>query len=225
MIDLSKLKPSDDTAAEIAASLARITAARAEAEATLIGARDNREKLLLEGSAREIKAAEQAAADAALDLERLALLEAQIAPTLEPARERERQAAHDAAVAEFEDELATNTATWNREIPRLTKAIDRLAEERKALATRARELGLRDTAAMIDLDTRDRPSTATMREEAKETARVAQIEANRLEAERREQRRRQWEEQSRAIDERQRAAEAEAAARGYPSPVTIRRAS
>jgi hypothetical protein len=221
MLDLSKLKPSDDTATEIAASLDRITAARAEAEAALIAARDNREQLLLEGSAREIKAAEQAAADAALDIERLGLLEAQIAPTLEPARERERQAAHDAAVAEFDAALEANTATWNREIPKLTKAIDKLAEERRALATRARELGLRDVADQIDLDTRDQPSTATMREEAKEAARLAQLEANRIEAERREQRRRQWEEQSRAYDERQRAAEAEAAARGYPSPVRI----
>ena len=225
MIDLSKLKPSDDTAAEIAAALARITAARAEAEAALIAARDNREQLLLEGSAREIKAAEQAAADAALDIERLGLLEAQLAPMLQPARERERQAAHAAAVAEFETTLEANNATWNREIPKLTKAIDRLAEERRALATRARELGLRDTASMIDLDVRDRPSTATMREEAKEAARLAQLEANAALLRQVEERRKRREAEDREYAERQRAAEAEAAARGYPSPVTIRRAS
>ena len=225
MIDLTKLKPGADTAAEIAASLARITAARAEAEATLIAARDNREQLLLEGSAREIKAAEQAAADAALDIERIALLEGQIAPTLEPARQRERQAAHAAAVVEFEAALEANTAIWNREIPKLSKQIDKLAEERKALATRARELGLRDTAAMIDLDTRDRPSTATMREEAREAARARQLEANASLIRQAEERRKRREAEDREFAERQRGAEAEAAARGYPSPVTIRRAS
>lgn len=225
MIDLSKLKPSDDTAAEIAAALDRITAARAEAEATLIAARDNREQLLLEGSAREIKAAEQAAADAALDIERLGLLEGQLAPTLEPARQRERQAAHDAAVAEFEAALEANNTTWNREIPKLSKQIDKLAEERRALATRARELGLRDVADLIGLDVRDRPSTATMREEAKEAARVAQLEANAALLRQVEDRRKRREAEDREFAERQRAAEAEAAARGYPSPVTIRRAS
>ena len=190
MIDLTKLKPGADTAAEIAASLARITAARAEAEATLIAARDNREQLLLEGSAREIKAVEQHIADAALDLERLSLLEGQVAPTLEAARQRERQAARDAEIAEFESAIEANTAIWNREIPKLSKQIDQLAEERRALATRARELGLRDVADRIGVDVRDRPSTEQMRIEAKEAARARQLEANRLEAERREQRRR-----------------------------------
>lgn len=145
-LDISKIKPNNDSSAEIEASLARIDAARGEAEAKLAEARASRETLLIEGSTKELRAAEQAIADHELDLERLALLHAKIEPTLEPARERERQAEHESQVAALRADIEASHRRWNKELEGAVRKVAELVEGRHALAHRAQALGLREDA-------------------------------------------------------------------------------
>lgn len=226
-IDLATLRPTDDTADAIAASLTRIEAARAEAEATLIKARADREKLLIEGSAKAIKASEQEAHDAALDIERLALIEAKIEPTLSPARQREAQAEHDAAISALEIEIEASDARWNSELQQHVRAIADLVAERQRLAQRARVLKLENHAALLLQGTEwTGPTNAQMREE--QAAHEARVRAEAIErnareaAERREEWRRDREERGKQFREEQaRLTAAERDRRGYVGRVVV----
>lgn len=189
-IDLATLRPTGESADDIAEALTRIAAARAEAEATLIKARADREKLLIEGSPKAIRASEQEAHDAALTIERLALIEAKIEPTLAAARQREAQAARDAAVAALEAEIEASDARWNSELQQHVQAIADLVAERQELAQRARVLKLNNHAALLLQGTDWTPaSNAQIRHERAEADARRAAEANeRLYAERAAQR-------------------------------------
>lgn len=148
-IEIAKLRPTDETASAISAALAQIAAARADAEAQLAQTVVERDRLMLEGSAKEIAAAEKKFADTQLDLERLSLLHAKIEPTLEFAREREAREARAAEIADLEADIEASDRRWNDELPELVAAIRVLVDERLALADRASALRLYDHAATL----------------------------------------------------------------------------
>ena len=93
IFDIFSLRPTEQTAAGISDALARAVAADAQQAATLQQALDQRDALLLDGSASALKAAEATLAAAREPAERVATIKHQLEQRLKEATERETMAA------------------------------------------------------------------------------------------------------------------------------------
>lgn len=122
-MDISKLKPTDETASACRASLDRITAAMAETDAAIVQASTRRDNLMLEGSGKEIRKAEQDLADGQLDLDRLKLLDDRVRAQLAGAEADERKAAIRADHAALIPKIADHVAELDRVLPKVAKQL------------------------------------------------------------------------------------------------------
>ncbi len=137
-MDMKSLHPADASAAACRAALDRIAAATAEAESSRAAATTRRESLMIEGSAKEIRKAEDAIADAQLDLDRLKLLEDRVAQQLADAELRERREAAEAEHAAVAEAIQAHLAATEQALPEILRPIQQLLAERMALIHRAR---------------------------------------------------------------------------------------
>ncbi len=137
-MDMKSLHPTDASAAACRAALDRIATARAEAQSAHAAATTRRESLMVEGSAKEIRKAEDAIADAQLDLDRLQILEDRVAQQLADAELRERREGAEAEHASVAAEIEAHLAKTDRDLPKILAPIKELLAERVALIHRAR---------------------------------------------------------------------------------------
>jgi len=176
-MDMKSLHPTDASAAAAREALSRIAAAIGETEAKIAEATSRRDRLMLEGSAKEIRKSEQDSADAQLDLDRLRILEDRVRQQLADAELRER---HEAAQAEHNavaEAIKAHLTETEKNLPKLTAPLRQLLAARVNLIGRARaaneqgaefEFSRFDTNALAELLNETMlPFTAAEKDEAR----------------------------------------------------------